>query len=87
MSTLLDREHNDKDWVWYLKYLSATIILIAIGLHTVPSMYPYNVITHLVGAVLWTIVGVKWEEGSILLNFFPQIIILGIGLLLYYAEV
>jgi len=69
-----------KDWVWYLKYLSATIILIAIGLHTIPQAYPYNVIVHLVGACLWTIVGVKWKEGAILLNFTPQIVILATGL-------
>ena len=74
---------QDRDWVWYLKYLSASVILVAIALHTIPESYPYNVIVHLVGAVLWTIVGVKWGEGAILLNFFPQIIILGTGLIMY----
>jgi len=74
---------QDRDWVWYLKYLSASVILVAIALHTIPEAYPYNVIVHLVGAVLWTIVGVKWGEGAILLNFFPQIIILGTGLIMY----
>jgi hypothetical protein len=69
-----------KNWVWYLKYLSASVILVAIGLHTIPEAYPYNIIVHLVGAILWTIVGLKWKEGSILLNFMPQIIILSIGL-------
>ena len=69
-----------KYWVWYLKYLSASVILVAIGLHTIPEAYPYNIIVHLVGAILWTIVGLKWKEGSILLNFMPQIIILSIGL-------
>lgn len=74
-----------KDWVWYLKYLSATVILVAIGLHTIPEAYPYNVMVHLVGAVLWTIVGLKWKEGAILLNFTPQIVILGTGLAWEYA--
>jgi len=73
-----------KDWVWYLKYLSASIILVAIALHTIPEAYPYNIIVHLVGAVLWTIVGLKWKEGSILLNFVPQIFILGGGLIWQY---
>ncbi len=68
------------DWVWYLKYLSAATILVAIGLHTVPELYPYNVIVHLIGAIMWTIVGIKWKEGSILLNFTPQILILSVGL-------
>ena len=71
-------------WIWYLKYLSAAVILVAIALHTVPTMYPYNIIVHLVGAVLWTIVGLKWKEGSILLNFVPQIFILGGGLAWQY---
>jgi len=74
----------ERDWVWYLKYLSALVILIAIILHTIPEAYPYNVIVHLVGAVLWTIVGLKWKEGSILLNFVPQIFILGGGLAWQY---
>ena len=65
-----------KDWVWYLKYVSASVILVAIGLHTIP----YNVIVHLVGAILWTIVGLKSKEGAILLNFMPQIVIFSVGL-------
>ena len=76
---------HKRDWVWYLKYLSASIILVAIALHTIPEAYPYNIIVHLVGAVLWTIVGLKWKEGAILLNFFPQIIILSIGLFIQYT--
>ena len=72
------------DWVWYLKYLSATVILIAIGLHTFPESYPYNVMVHLVGAIMWTVIGIKWKEGSILLNFVPQIFILGGGLAWQY---
>ena len=75
---------HKRDWVWYLKYLSAAVILVAIGLHTMPEVYPYNVIVHLVGAVLWTIVGLKWKEGSVLLNFLPQIFILGGGLIYQY---
>ena len=75
---------HKRDWVWYLKYLSATVILVAIGLHTIPDAYPYNIIIHLIGAVLWTVVGVKWKEGAILLNFLPQIFILGAGLIYHY---
>jgi hypothetical protein len=73
-----------RDWVWYLKYVSATIIIVAIGLHTIPSAYPYNIIVHLIGACLWTIVGLKWKESAILLNFAPQVLILGTGLLISY---
>jgi hypothetical protein len=78
---------NSRSWVWYLKYLSASVILVAIALHTIPESYPYNIIVHMVGAIMWTVVGFKWKEGAILLNFFPQIIILGIGLIYYYASI
>ncbi len=68
-------------WVYYLKYFSATLVLIAIVLHTL-DMYPINIIVHLVGAVGWTIVGYMWKENSILLNFAPQILIFSLGLML-----
>lgn len=68
---------------WYLKYISAIIVLIAIALHTIPEAYPINVVVHLIGAILWTIVGYKMKEGAILLNFTPQILILGGGLIYF----
>ena len=66
-----------------LKYTAAITILIAIALHAF-DMYPINVFVHITGALMWTIVGIKWKEGSILLNFVPQIFILGAGLIYYF---
>ena len=66
-----------------LKYTAATTILIAIALHAF-DMYPYNVFVHIAGAIMWTVVGIKLKEGSILLNFVPQIFILGAGLVYYF---
>ena len=74
--------NNETTWVHYLKYLSASIILAAMFLHAF-DMFPYNVIVHITGAILWTIVGLQWREPSILLNFTPQIFILGAGLIYY----
>ena len=71
---------KEESWVHILKYVSATIILTAMFLHAF-DMFPYNIIVHITGAVLWTIVGFKWRESSILLNFLPQIFILGAGLI------
>ena len=68
-----------------LKYVAASTILIAIALHTIPEAYPINVIVHMLGAILWTYVGIKWQEKSILLNFTPQIVILGVGLIIHYG--
>ena len=71
---------DDERWVYYLKYISAVLVLIAIVLHTL-DVYPINIIIHLIGAIGWTIVGWKWKENSILLNFAPQILIFTVGLL------
>lgn len=69
----------------FLKYLAATVILTAICLHSF-DVYPLGVMVHFTGAILWTIVGIKWKEGSILLNFVPQIFILGSGLVFYFLK-
>jgi Na+/H+ antiporter NhaC len=71
---------KEEKWVHILKYISATIIISAMFLHAF-DLFPYNIIVHIIGAVLWTIVGFKWKEPSILLNFLPQILILGAGLI------
>ncbi len=71
---------REERWVHHLKYLSATIILTAMFLHAFDILH-YYIIVHILGGVLWTIVWFKWIEPSILLNFLPQIFILGAGLI------
>lgn len=66
--------------IFYLKYFSAITIVSAIILHAL-NIHPWNVMVHLVGACTWTVVGFAWKEKSILLNFFPQVFILGAGLI------
>jgi|TARA_B100001540_G_C15323331_1_gene424675 hypothetical protein len=63
----------------YLKYFSALTVLTAICLHSL-NVYPWNIIVHLVGACTWSVVGYVWKENSIILNFLPQVFILGGGL-------
>jgi len=75
---------KEEKWVHILKYISATIIISAMFLHAF-DLFPYNIIVHIIGAALWTIVGFKWKEPSILLNFLPQIFILGGGLIYAFA--
>lgn len=70
------------NFIGVLKYIAAFTILTAMYLHTQPSLFPYNVYVHISGAVMWTIVGLYWKENSILLNFFPQIFILSIGIMI-----
>ncbi|MEC7627238.1 MAG: DUF6552 family protein [Verrucomicrobiota bacterium] len=67
----------------FLKYFSALTILTAICLHAL-NVHPLNVIVHLIGACTWSVVGFTWKENSIILNFLPQVFILGSGLIYNY---
>ena len=67
----------------FLKYFSALTILTAICLHAL-NIHPLNVIVHLIGACTWSVVGFAWKENSIILNFRPQVFILGGGLIYNY---
>ena len=67
----------------FLKYFSAATIVCAICLHSL-NIHPLNVIIHFVGACTWSVVGFAWKEKSIILNFLPQVFILGGGLI--YSE-
>ena len=67
----------------FLKYFSALTILTAICLHSL-NIHPLNIYVHLIGACTWSVVGFVWKENSIILNFLPQIFILGGGLLYNY---
>ena len=64
----------------FLKYFSAMTIVTAICLHAL-NIHPLNVIIHLIGACTWSVVGFAWKEKSIILNFLPQVFILGGGLI------
>lgn len=64
------------DHVWYVKYLSAMVILIAMVFH-VKGWTPWNSYIQVVGALGWIYVGYKWDERSLILNFLPQLFIIG----------
>jgi len=71
-----------RDHVWYIKWASATTILIAMVFH-VMGWTPWNSIIQLVGATGWTYVGFKWNERAIITNFLPQFLIIVPGLIFY----
>jgi|TARA_B100000035_G_scaffold128120_1_gene108884 hypothetical protein len=66
--------------VQQIKWLSATIILIAMVFH-VMGWTPWNSILQLLGASGWTYVGIKWKERAIVMNFLPQFFIIIPGLI------
>ena len=64
-----------KDHIWYIKYLSACTILIAMIMH-VAGFTPWNSIMQIIGAAGWIYVGYRWDEKAIILNFAPQFLII-----------
>lgn len=68
------------DHVFYIKWCSAIIILIAMVFHVL-GLTPYNSLLQLLGAAGWTYVGFKWNEKAIITNFLPQFFIIIPGLI------
>jgi len=66
---------SSHDHVWYIKYLSAITIAIAMVFH-VKGWTPWNSYIQLTGALGWVYVGYKWKENAVLLNFIPQFLII-----------
>lgn len=75
--------NKNQNIIFYLKYFSAITIVLAICLHAF-NIHPLNVLIHFIGACTWSVVGFAWKEKSILLNFVPQVFILGGGLIYNY---
>lgn len=73
-----------RDHVWYIKYISAIVILCAMVLHVL-GITPWNSLVQMIGATGWIYVGYKWREKALMLNFIPQFFIIIPGLFyLYY---
>ena len=70
----------NKDHVFYIKYTSAIIILIAMVFH-VQGWTPWNSFLQMLGAAGWIYVGYRWNEKALILNFLPQFAIIIPGLL------
>tara|TARA_B100000035_G_C21009300_1_gene558831 strand:+ start:1325 stop:1558 length:234 start_codon:yes stop_codon:yes gene_type:complete len=71
---------NKKEHVFYIKYTSAIIILIAMVFH-VQGWTPWNSFLQMLGAAGWIYVGYKWNEKALILNFLPQFAIIIPGLI------
>ena len=69
-----------KDHVFYIKYTSAIIILIAMVFH-VQGWTPWNSFLQMIGAAGWIYVGYRWNEKALMLNFLPQFAIIIPGLI------
>ncbi len=71
---------NKREHVFYIKYTSAIIILIAMVFH-VQGWTPWNSFLQMLGAAGWIYVGWKWNEKALILNFLPQFAIIIPGLI------
>jgi len=74
-----------KDHIYYIKYISALIILCAMILHVL-GITPWNSIVQMIGASGWIYVGYKWKEKALMLNFIPQFFIIIPGLIYLYFK-
>ena len=72
-----------KDHVWYIKYSSACIILVAMIFHVL-GITPWNSFLQMFGAAGWIYVGYRWNERALMLNFIPQFFIIIPGLIYMY---
>ena len=70
----------NNDPVFYVKWLSAITILVAMVFHVL-GITPWNSLLQLVGASGWVYVGFKWNEKAIITNFLPQFFIIIPGLI------
>jgi hypothetical protein len=83
MAPFLFFGHSMKDYTIAIKWISATIILVAMIFHVL-GITPWNSILQLIAAAGWTYVGYKWNERAIILNFLPQFFIIIPGLIYLY---
>jgi hypothetical protein len=63
------------DSVFYVKWASAALILIAMVMHVL-GITPWNSIVQMIAAAGWVYVGYQWNERAIILNFLPQFAII-----------
>ena len=67
-----------------IKYMSAITILIAMSLHVAgitPGIVYFNYVARQVG-----VMGYKWKEKAILLNFLPQFLIIEMLIWIYWIS-
>jgi hypothetical protein len=72
------------DSVFYVKWASAALILIAMVMHVL-GITPWNSIVQMIAAAGWVYVGYRWNERAIIFNFLPQFAIIIPGLIYLYV--
>jgi hypothetical protein len=58
-------EKQDKNWAWYMEWLSTAILIVGVAL-TAYNIYPANIYWSLAGNLGWAIVAVAWRKWSLL---------------------
>jgi len=68
---------------WYIKWF-ASIVLIFGAVTTAMNLYPYNMYFQFVGITGWLIVGILWNDWSLIVVNIVGSIIMLIGILHYH---
>jgi hypothetical protein len=56
---------NKYDWIFFMEWIGTLVVLIGVAM-TSYNIYPANLYVGLLGTLMWTVVGWKWQKWSLL---------------------
>ena len=71
------------DLSWYIKWVSSVIIIIGMIMSSV-NFFPYNLFIHFIGVSGWFVVGLLWNDRSLILLNGIAMVIFSIGIMNHY---
>jgi len=76
-----------KGWVYYIKWISTIIVLIAVACRSVDEVPKiYDVFFSLIGTFGWLYVGLAWKDRALIILNAVLVFMLGTALLRYIAS-
>jgi len=71
------------DLSWYIKWVSSVIIIVGMIMSSV-NFFPYNLFVHFIGVSGWFVVGLLWNDRSLILLNGIAMVIFSIGIMNHY---
>ena len=73
------------DLSWYIKWVSSVIIIVGMIMSSV-NFFPYNLFIHFIGVSRWFVVGLLWNDRSLILLNGIAMVIFSIGIMNHYIS-
>ena len=73
------------DLSWYVKWVSSIIIIIGMIMSSV-NFFPFNLFVHFIGVAGWFVVGLLWNDRSLILLNGIAMIIFALGIMNHYTS-